>query len=120
MDVRGGATVDQQTEQFGPAVVAARVHQLLALDDQREVEVGDDDAFARAEGLTEKASIGRHDRGKQPPEIGPMLQPVSLMICSCWFGCSQAVALTTKHADSNACCREPGYMAEWICSPSAI
>src|SRR5512144_2371390 len=46
----------------------------------------------------------------------------------------QAVALTTKHADSSACCRmlisvcwanrspkiEPGYIAEWICSPSAI
>ena len=47
---------------------------------------------------------------------------------------SQAEAQTTKHADSSACCRtlislcsansspkmEPGYMAEWICSPSAI
>ena len=64
MNVRGGGAVDQEAEQFGPAVVAARVHQLLALIDQREVEVGNDDAFARAEGLAQQGSIGRHDRGE--------------------------------------------------------
>src|SRR5262249_19281439 len=71
---------------------------------------------------------------KQPPEIGPMPQPVSFMICACCSASSQAVAHTTKHADSSACWRplicvcsanrspkiEPGYIAEWICSPSAI
>ena len=71
---------------------------------------------------------------KYPPEIGPMVLSVSVAICACWSGSSQAVAQTTKHADSSACCRmlisvcsanrspkmEPGYMAEWICSPSAI
>jgi hypothetical protein len=71
---------------------------------------------------------------KQPLEIAPMAPPVSLTICACWSGSSHAVAQTTKHADSSACCRmltcvcsenrspkiEPGYIAEWICSPSAI
>ncbi|MCY1550829.1 hypothetical protein D9M68_871100 [compost metagenome] len=71
---------------------------------------------------------------KQPPEIGPMAQPVSAMICCCCSGSSQAVALTTKHPDSRAWWRmvtsicsakisptnEPGNMAAWICSPSAI
>ena len=64
VNVRGGGAVDQETEQFRPAVVAARVHQLLALVDQREVEVGDDHAFARADGLAQQGSIGCHDRGE--------------------------------------------------------
>ena len=50
VNVRGGGAVDQETEQFRPAVVAARVHHLLALVDQREVEVGDDHAFTRRGG----------------------------------------------------------------------
>src|SRR5271168_2960675 len=35
------AIVPQQRQQFGPCVVADRVHHALALDDQRHVEVGD-------------------------------------------------------------------------------
>src|SRR5262249_40297618 len=53
VNVRGGGAVDQETEQLRPAVVTARVHQLLALVHQREVEVGDDHAFARAERLAQ-------------------------------------------------------------------
>src|SRR5262249_35360399 len=64
VDMRGAGAVDQETEQFGPAVVAARVHQLLALVDQREVEVGDDDAFARMERLAQQRSVRGHDRGE--------------------------------------------------------
>src|SRR5262249_32835669 len=64
MDVRGGSAVDPKTEQFGSAVVAARVHQLLALVDQREVEVGNEDALAGMERLAQKGSVGCHDRGE--------------------------------------------------------
>jgi hypothetical protein len=46
MHVSRRSTVDQETEQFRAAVVTARVHQLLALVDQREVEIGDSHAFA--------------------------------------------------------------------------
>src|SRR5262249_48602978 len=61
---RGGGAVDQEAEQLRPAVVAARVHQMLALVDQREVEVGDDLALARADGLAQQGPVGRHDRGE--------------------------------------------------------
>src|SRR5215510_3541896 len=40
VNVRSGRAVDQETEEFRPAVVSARVHQLLALIDLREVKVG--------------------------------------------------------------------------------
>jgi hypothetical protein len=53
MNVRGWRSIDAQTQQFGPAVMAARVHQLLALVDAREVEVGDDYTFAGADWFTE-------------------------------------------------------------------
>jgi len=42
--------------------MAARAHQLLSLVDQREVEVGDHHAFAGANGFSEQASVGCHDR----------------------------------------------------------
>ena len=93
-------------------------------------------AVARVVGLE---GSGPRDPGatmavKQPPEMGATLPPVSLAICDCCSGESQAVAQTTKQADSSACWRtltsvcsvksgpkiEPGYMAEWICSPSAM
>ena len=63
--------------------VAARVHQLLALVDRREVEVGDENAFARAERLAGRVPSGATIALKQPLEIGPMVQPVSFMICAC-------------------------------------
>ena len=58
----GRRAIDQQAEQLRPAVMAARVHQLLSLVDQREVEVGDHHAFAGANGLSEQASVGCRDR----------------------------------------------------------
>ena len=42
--------------------MAARVHQLLTLVDQREVEIGDDLAFARTKWLAEQTAIGRCNR----------------------------------------------------------
>src|SRR5258706_12709379 len=64
VNVRGGGAVDQETEQFRPAVGAAGVHHLLAFVDQREVEVGDEGAFPRPDGLPQQGSIGCHDRGE--------------------------------------------------------
>ncbi len=46
MDVRGGRPIDQQAEQFGAAVVVARVHEPLAGVDLGEVEVSDDVTLA--------------------------------------------------------------------------
>jgi hypothetical protein len=53
VNVRRWRSIDPQTQQLRPAVMAARVHQLLALVDAREVEIGDDDPFAGADGFTE-------------------------------------------------------------------
>ena len=83
VQVSSRSSVDQQTEQLRPAVVAARVHQLLALVDQREVEIGDHHSFTRADRLAQQDPSGATIAVKQPPEIGPILQPVSFMICAC-------------------------------------
>ena len=55
--VRGFGAIDQQAEQFGPAVVSAGVHLGLALVDQREVEVGDDRALAGTQRLAEQFAL---------------------------------------------------------------
>ena len=62
--VRGRGSVDQQTEQFRPAVVAARVHQLLAPVDQREIEIGDHCGLTRSDRVAYKRAIRRHDRSE--------------------------------------------------------
>src|SRR5215472_7051633 len=62
--MRSGGAVDQETEQLRSTVVAARVHQLLALVDQREVEISNYSSFARADRLDQQASIGCRDRGE--------------------------------------------------------
>jgi len=41
VNVGCGGAIKQETERFRPAVVAARVHQLLALVDPCEVDLGD-------------------------------------------------------------------------------
>src|SRR6516165_7844626 len=64
VNVRGGCTVDQQAEQFRPTVVTSRVHDMLPLVDQREIEVDDDFTFARANRLTQYAPIGCDNRGE--------------------------------------------------------
>jgi hypothetical protein len=64
VNVRDWSAVEQETQDFGPAVVAARVHELLALVDEREVEVGDHHAFAGADRFADQRAIGRYDRGK--------------------------------------------------------
>jgi len=69
VNVRAGGAVDQETQQLRPAVVTARVHQLLALVDQREVEVGDHDAFARANRLAQQGGIGCDDRGEAAADL---------------------------------------------------
>ena len=83
VNVRGGSAVNQQAEQFRPAVMASRIHDLLSLIDQGEIEDGDDYAFPRANGLAEQTSVRRNDRGEATAvESGPMLAPMSLAICA--------------------------------------
>ena len=64
VNVCGGSAVNQQAEQFRPAVMASGIHDLLSLIDQGEIEVGDDYAFPRANGLAEQTSVRRNDRGE--------------------------------------------------------
>ena len=83
MKVGRRRAIDQQAAQLGPAVVAARVHQALALVNPREVRISDYFAFFRSQRLTHQCAVGATIAVKQPLEIGPMLQPVSFMICAC-------------------------------------
>ena len=46
MNVSGRSAVNQEAEQFGPAVMPPRIHELLAFVDHDKVEISDDDAFA--------------------------------------------------------------------------
>src|SRR5688572_10622653 len=62
--VRPLGPVDRQTEQLGSTVVAARVHQLLALVDAGEVEIGDDDSFPGPQGFADQSPVRGHDRGE--------------------------------------------------------
>ena len=64
MDVRRGRAVDHQTEQFGAAVVAARVHQPLAQGDLGEVEIGDHFAFTRLERPADELAVRIRDSGE--------------------------------------------------------
>ena len=82
VNVRGGSAVNQQAEQFRPAVMASGIHDLLSLIDQGEIEVGEDYALPRANGLAEQTSVRRTIAVQQPLERGPMLPPVSLAICA--------------------------------------
>jgi hypothetical protein len=46
VDMGNRCAIDQQAEQFRPTVVAARVHEALALVDQAEVKIGNHRPFA--------------------------------------------------------------------------
>ena len=62
MDGRRGRPIDQQAEQFGAAVMTARVHDPLAGVDLGKVKLGNHFAFARFERLTDDPAVGTHDR----------------------------------------------------------
>ena len=130
--VRGLRPIDQQAEQLGPAVVAARVHGACAVD-QGEVEIGDHFAFAGRIG-SPRLAVGFTMAVKQPPEIGPIgaariLHDLGLLIgveprrrADDEAGRFQGVLtdgdfrlLGEQRAEA-----DPGHIAEWICSPSAI
>ena len=51
------SVVEREREQFRPRVMADLVHHPLALDDQRHVEIGDEDAFAAGERRREMARL---------------------------------------------------------------
>src|SRR5260221_14078051 len=75
------------------------------------------------------------DNGREPAAgYRAYSAPCFLHVLACCSESSHAVEFTTKHPDSRACWRifteicsektspanDPGYIAEWICSPSAI
>ena len=64
MEMGGRRTVDGQTKQFRPAVMATRVHQLLAPVDQCEVEIGHHHAFAGTYRCADQFTFGRDDCGE--------------------------------------------------------
>lgn len=51
-----------EVEEFGPGVVADRVHHALALQHERHVEIGDEDALAGGERRGEQLAFRRDDR----------------------------------------------------------
>ena len=57
VDMGDRRAIDRQVEQFRPTVVAARVHEALALVDQAEIEVGDQRPFAGAYGVTHQFAL---------------------------------------------------------------
>ena len=64
VQMRGRSSVDHQAEEFRPAVMAARIHHLLALVDQGEVKIGDHYPFTRPDRIAHQGSIGCDDRGE--------------------------------------------------------
>src|SRR5271166_1596196 len=59
-----GCVIDEQTQQFGPTVMSARVHEGLTFVNQRKVQIADHLSFTRAQGLTEQLPLRSDDRGE--------------------------------------------------------
>ncbi len=57
-----GTIVEHELQQLGPGVVADRVHHALALDDEVEIEIGDQHAFALGQRRHDMGAFGRDDR----------------------------------------------------------
>ena len=57
------AIVENETEKLGAGVMADRIHHPLALDDEAEVEVGDEDTFALGQRRHQMGAFRRDDRG---------------------------------------------------------
>ena len=83
MQLRAGRAIHHQAEQFRSAVVAGAVHQDLSCVNQRQVQIGYYLALAGAQRLAQKLALRRMMAVKLPPEIGPIGEPVSAMICAC-------------------------------------
>ena len=64
VDVRSGRTIDEQAEQFGAAVVTARVHEPLAGIDLSEVEIRNHVAFAGFERSADYPAVRVRDGGE--------------------------------------------------------
>lgn len=60
---RGRTVVDQQRQQFGAGVMPNGIHHALTLDDQRHIEIGDQDAFAAGQRRNYMTTFGRDDCG---------------------------------------------------------
>jgi hypothetical protein len=65
LDARRGRTVDQQAEQFGTTVVAARVHEPLAQGDPGEIEIRDHFVFTRLEWLADDLAVRMRNGGEE-------------------------------------------------------
>ena len=134
MDVRGCRSIDQQTQQLRPAVVATRIHQLFALVDASEVEVGDDRGLSGSDWFTEQGAIRCNDRrkattGDRANAATGVLDDLRLLIGIQPRGRAdhEARRLQRMLPDIDLCLFgerapkiDPGYIAAWICSPSAI
>lgn len=70
MHERGRTVVVEEAQEFGPSVVADRVHHPLALGHEREVHVGDQDALAGSEGVGKVLAFGRDDGGAVAASAG--------------------------------------------------
>jgi hypothetical protein len=57
------AIIENKMKELGPGIVADRIHHPLALDDEAEIEVGHQDAFALRQRRRHMDAFWRHDRG---------------------------------------------------------
>ena len=85
MDVRRGRAVDQQTEQFGTAVVAARVHEPLAQGDLGEIKICDHFAFTGLERPADDLAVrirngSEEAAGDRPDGSACVLHDLGLLI----------------------------------------
>src|SRR5262249_52132696 len=78
VNVCSGRAVDEQAEQFRPAVLAARVHQQLSSIDQAEVEISNQFCFARTDRLTNQRSVGCRDCGETAASYRTKIAPCVL------------------------------------------
>ena len=60
------AIMEHERQQLRPGVVADRIHHALALDDEPEIEIGDQQTFAAGQRWDHVCAFGRDDRRHAP------------------------------------------------------
>src|SRR5580704_11660863 len=57
------AIIENEMKEFGPGIMADRVHHPLALDDEAEIEIGHQDSLALGQRWHHMGALRRHNRG---------------------------------------------------------
>ena len=114
--------------------MTACIHHSLAPVDFDEVEIGNHLSFTFLQGLADQLTVGRNDSGEatarnRTDSTARVVGNLGLLVGVEPCGCADDEAGQLKGMLPGAHFRllgeegpkiEPGYIAEWICSPSAI